>query len=375
MKILYNIATTSHSGGMERVLANKANYLTAHGYEVVIVSTDRFGHPPFFHLDERIRQVNLHIEYEENNGKSLWNKLLHFPLKQWKHKKRLTEVLMRERPDITISMFNHDASFVTRIKDGSVKLLEIHFSKFKRLQYNRKGLWRLVDLWLTKQDEKTTKRFDRFVVLTQEDKENWGCQDNICVIPNANTFSPKQTASLDDKKVIAVGRYSYQKGFDRLINAWKIVDQVCPEWTLEIIGDGDEKPALQNLIDCHELNEKVKLMPATSAIEDVYLGASVVALSSHYEGLPMVLLEAQSFGLPIVAFACQCGPKDIVADGETGFLVPEGDVRQLADRLINVMTNEQLRKTMGKRAKETSRRFEEGAVMQQWIDTFNTLTK
>ena len=89
----------------------------------------------------------------------------------------------------------------------------------------------------------------------------------------------------------------------------------------------------------------------------------------------MVLLEAQSFGLPIVAFACQCGPKDIVADGETGFLVPEGDVRQLADRLINVMTNEQLRKTMGKRAKETSRRFEEEAVMQQWIDTFNTLTK
>lgn len=375
MKILYNIATTSRSGGMERVLANKANYLAALGYEVVIVSTDRFGLPPFFHLDDKIRQINLHIEYEGNNGKSIWNKLLHFPLKQWKHKKRLTEVLMRERPDITISMFNHDAGFITKIKDGSVKLLEVHFSRFKRLQYNRKGLWRLVDLWLTKQDEKTAKRFDRFVVLTEEDKENWGNQEHICVIPNASTFSPIRTAALDAKKVIAVGRYSYQKGFDRLIDAWRIVAKTCPDWQLEIVGEGDEKVALQNRIDRYGLAEQVKLMPATSAIEEVYLGASVMALSSHYEGLPMVLLEAQSFGLPIVAFACQCGPKDIVADGETGYLVAEGDVQQLAERLINVMTNETLRKAMGRKAKEASRRYDEDRVMKQWIDTFKVLTK
>ena len=375
MKILYNIATTSRSGGMERVLANKANYLAALGYEVVIVSTDRFGLPPFFHLDDKIRQINLHIEYEGNNGKSFWNKLLHFPLKQWKHKKRLTEVLMRERPDITISMFNHDAGFITKSKDGSVKLLEVHFSKFKRLQYNRKGLWRLVDLWLTKQDEKTAKRFDRFVVLTEEDKENWGNQEHICVIPNANTFSPIRTAALDAKKVIAVGRYSYQKGFDRLIDAWRIVAKTCPDWQLEIVGEGDEKETLQNLIGRYGLTEKVKLVPATSAIEEVYLGASVMALSSHYEGLPMVLLEAQSFGLPIVAFACQCGPKDIVEDGETGYLVPEGNVEQLAERLVNVMTNETLRKAMGRRAKEASHRYDEDRVMKQWIDMFKSLTK
>lgn len=375
MKILYNIATTSRSGGMERVLANKANYLAALGYEVVIVSTDRFGFPPFFHLSEKIRQINLHIEYEGNNGKSIWNKLLHFPLKQWKHKKRLTEVLMRERPDITISMFNHDAGFITKIKDGSVKLLEVHFSRFKRLQYNRKGLWRLVDLWLTKQDEKTAKRFDRFVVLTEEDKENWGSQEHICVIPNANTFSPIRTAALDAKKVVAVGRYSYQKGFDRLIDAWRIVTKSCPDWQLEIVGEGDEKVALQNRIDRYGLAEQVKLMPATSAIEEVYLGASVMVLSSHYEGLPMVLLEAQSFGLPIVSFACQCGPKDIVEDGETGYLVPEGNVEQLAERLVNVMTNETLRKAMGRRAKETSHRYDEDRVMKQWIDMFKSLTE
>ena len=233
----------------------------------------------------------------------------------------------------------------------------------------------MVDLWLTRQDEKTAKRFDCFVALTEEDKENWGSQEHICVIPNAKTFSPIRTAALDAKKVIAVGRYSYQKGFDRLIDAWRIVTKSCPDWQLEIVGEGDEKVALQNRIDRYGLAEQVKLMPATSAIEEVYLGASVMVLSSHYEGLPMVLLEAQSFGLPIVSFACQCGPKDIVEDGETGYLVPEGNVEQLAERLVNVMTNETLRKAMGRRAKEASHRYDEDRVMKQWIDTFKSLTE
>lgn len=375
MKILYNIAGTCHSGGMERVLANKANYLVKQGMEVIIVTTDQQGLPPFFFLDKRIRCIDLCINYEENNGKLFLNKLLHYPVKQWKHKRRLTKVLMQECPDITISMFNNDTGFITDIKDGSKKLLEIHFSKFKRLQYNRKGFWRLIDLWRTRQDEKIIRRFDRFVVLTEEDKENWGHPDNICVIPNANTFSAKQTSALNTRKVIAVGRYSYQKGFDRLIKAWRTVNQACSEWTLEIIGEGDDKTKLQALIDNYGLNGKVRLLPATSTIEKVYLEASVVAMSSHYEGLPMVLLEAQSFGLPIVAFACQCGPRDIVTDGETGFLVPEGDVESLAERLITVMKDDVLRLSMGKKARKSSHRYEEAAVMQQWIEIFQTLMK
>lgn len=375
MKILYNIAGTCHSGGMERVLANKANYLVKQGMEVIIVTTDQQGLPPFFFLDKRIRCIDLCINYEENNGKSFLNKLLHYPVKQWKHKRRLTKVLMQECPDITISMFNNDTGFITDIKDGSKKLLEIHFSKFKRLQYNRKGFWRLIDLWRTRQDEKIIRRFDRFVVLTEEDKENWGHPDNICVIPNANTFSAKQTSALNTRKVIAVGRYSYQKGFDQLIKAWRTVNQACSEWTLEIIGEGDDKTKLQALIDNYGLNGKVRLLPATSTIEKVYLEASVVAMSSHYEGLPMVLLEAQSFGLPIVAFACQCGPRDIVTDGETGFLVPEGDVESLAERLITVMKDDVLRLSMGKKARKSSHRYEEAAVMQQWIEIFQTLMK
>lgn len=373
MKIIYCIAGTCHSGGMERVLANKANYLTGHGYEVVIVTTDQRGLPPFFPLDGQIRCIDLGINYEENNGKPFANKLLHYPLKQYRHKKRLAAILEQEKPDVTISMFCNDAGFITRINDGSKKVLEIHFSKFKRLQYNRKGLWRLADLWRSRQDEKTVRRFDKFVVLTEEDKGYWGNLPNITVIPNANTFATSQAAALENKKVIAIGRYTYQKGFERLIEAWNILSPGFPGWKLDIIGNGEERDKLQDLIHAYHLDGQVTLVSPTKSIDKVYLDASLLAMSSRYEGLPMVLLEAQAFGLPIVSFACKCGPKDIVANGETGFLVEENDIEGLARQLVKVMKDKNLRKQMGRKAKEASLRYAEDAVMAKWTALFDSL--
>ena len=373
MKIIYCIAGTCHSGGMERVLANKANYLTGHGYEVVIVTTDQRGLPPFFPLDGQIRCIDLGINYEENNGKPFANKLLHYPLKQYRHKKRLAAILEQEKPDVTISMFCNDAGFITRINDGSKKVLEIHFSKFKRLQYNRKGLWRLADLWRSRQDEKTVRRFDKFVVLTEEDKGYWGNLPNITVIPNANTFATSQAAALENKKVIAIGRYTYQKGFERLIEAWNILSPGFPGWKLDIIGNGEERDKLQDLIHAYHLDGQVTLVSPTKSIDKVYLDASVLVMSSRYEGLPMVLLEAQAFGLPIVSFACKCGPKDIVANGETGFLVEENDIEGLARQLVKVMKDKNLRKQMGRKAKEASLRYAEDAVMAKWTALFDSL--
>ena len=128
MKIAYCIAGTRHSGGMERVLANKANYLVKQGYEVVIITTDQRDAPSFFPLDKKIKCYDLDINYEENNGRSFFNKLIHYPGKQRKHKKRLIDLLKKEKPAITISMFCNDFSFMPHIKDGSKKLLEFHFS-------------------------------------------------------------------------------------------------------------------------------------------------------------------------------------------------------------------------------------------------------
>ena len=373
MKIIYCIACTSHSGGMERVLANKVNYLARHGYEIVVVTTDQRGAQPFFLLESGIRNIDLGINYDENNDKSFLNKLLHYPLKQYRHKKRLKAVLMTERPDVTVSMFNNDTDFIPSIKDGSAKVLEIHFSKFKRLQYGRKGLWKLADWWRSKQDEKTVRKFDRFVVLTEEDKAYWGDLPNIMVIPNAISGIPAETALLENKKVIAVGRYAYQKGFKRLVDAWHLLASRFPDWKLDIIGDGEERPLLEQRIHFYGLDRQVTLTRPTKEIDKAYMEASILASSSRYEGLPMVLLEAQSFGLPIVAFQCKCGPKDIVSDGINGYLVPEGDIAGMTQRLETLMKDETLRKRMGLKAKESALRFNEETIMKKWMNTFQTL--
>ena len=373
MKIIYCIACTCHSGGMERVLTNKANYLARHGYEIVVVTTDQRGAQPFFPLEPSIRSIDLGINYDENNGKSFLNKLLHYPVKQALHRKRLKAVLMKERPDVTVSMFNNDAGFIPGIKDGSAKLLEIHFSKFKRLQYGRKGLWRLADRWRSKQDERTVRKFDRFVVLTEEDKAYWGNLPNIMVIPNAISGIPAGTALLENKRVIAVGRYTFQKGFERLVDAWHLLASRFPDWKLDIIGDGEERLLLEQRIHAYGLERQVTLTHPTQEIDKVYMEASILAWSSRYGGLPMVLLEAQSFGLPIVAFQCKCGPKDIVSDGINGYLVTEGDIAGMTQRLETLMKNETLRKRMGLKAKESASRFNEEVIMKKWMYTFQTL--
>lgn len=121
MKLLYCISGTYNSGGMERVLSNKVNYLSAQGYDIVIVTTDQRGQKPFFPLDKRIKCIDIAVNYETNNGKSFFNKLIHYPFKQIKHKYRLERIIQAEKPDIVISMFCNDASFLPLIKDGSKK--------------------------------------------------------------------------------------------------------------------------------------------------------------------------------------------------------------------------------------------------------------
>lgn len=375
MKLVYCISATHNSGGMERVLATKANYLVARGYDITVVTTDQRGLPPFFPLDARIRCVDLGVNYETNNGKSFLNKLVHFPFKQWRHRRRLSRVLREIRPDVTVSMFCNDATFLPSIKDGSRKVLEIHFSRFKRLQYDRKGLWRLADVWRNRNEADVVARFDRFVVLTHEDSRYWGKLSNIAVIPNAQTFASDAPAPLEAKTVVAVGRLTYQKGFDLLLQAWAEVCRRVSGWQLAIVGDGELRSALSAQAESLGLAGCVTFVPATKDVVAVYRDASVLAMSSRYEGFGMVLLEAQTVGLPVVSFACKCGPSEIVNDGVDGYLVAPGDVDAMADRLVRLMQDGALRRRMGAHAFANAARFSTDAVMKQWMALFDSLKK
>lgn len=375
MKIVYCILGMYNSGGMERVLANKANYLVAQGHEVSIITTDQRGRKPYFPLNEAIQCYDLDVNYLEVQTAGLVKKTLSYFRRQPLHKKRLEKCLSELKADIVISMFDHDVNFLWKLKDRSKKVLEIHFSHFKRLQYERKGLWKLADVVRSKQDMRLAKRYERFVVLTGEDRGYWGNLPHMAVIPNANSFVPATQADVACKRAIAVGRYDYQKGFDELIAIWKNVNERQPNWKLDIFGEGPLKEQLQAQIHQSGLDDVVRLCPPVKDIEKEYVKSGLLIMTSRYEGLPMTLLEAQACGLPMVAYACKCGPRDIIRDGANGFLIEEKDERTMVERLVQLMENEDLRRQMGANAKEMSANFSEEKVMRQWLNLFNQLIR
>lgn len=355
------------------MLANKTSWLARHGHEVTVVTTDQRGRMPYFPMDECIGHYDLGINYDENNG-SLLRKFLQFPVKQRRHRRQLEKLLKEVRPDVTVCMFNNDVSFVHKMNDGSKKVLEVHFSKNKKLQYARKGIWHLADRWRTRQDEKLVRKYDHFVVLTYEDKRLWGDLPNISVIPNAlpSHSSPltPHPSPLTSHRILAIGRYDHQKGFDTLLCIWHALGKQKEGWTLDIIGDGPLRATLQQQAEQLGLGNSVRLLKPTNNIQQAYLDASILVMTSRYEGLPMVLLEAQAHGLPIVAFACQCGPRDVITDGMDGFLIENRDEERFAKCLLRLMNDDELRQEMGAKAIEASQRFDEETIMRKWEQLF-----
>lgn len=377
MKIIYCTHSTCNPGGMERVLLNKVTYLSQlPGWKVAVVTTDQNQRPPFYPFPEKVRMTDLGINYSEDNGKGAWKKITGYLRKRKEHKRKLTALLLKEKPDIVVSLYPSESSFIPDIKDGSKKVLELHYCKFFRLQYGRRGLLGWIDKLRTRQDEQIVRRFDKFVVLTNEDRGYWGNLPNIEVIPNAAMHVSDAYSDVMNKRVIAVGRLDYQKGFDRLVQAWQLVRHTgkFTDWKLDIFGQGEWREMLQQMIDKAELQDSVRLNRPTKQIGEEYVKSDLLVMSSNYEGFPMVMIEAMACGLPVVSFDYKCGPKDIIQPGINGLLVPNGDIQALADAMMKVMEDEAYRKMLSLNARKVVDTYSEQAVMAQWIRLFTSIT-
>ena len=127
------------------------------------------------------------------------------------------------------------------------------------------------------------------------------------------------------------------------------------------------------MINDLSLNNSITIYNPTNQIIDCYLTASIFIMTSRYEGLPMTLLEAISIGLPPICYSFQCGPKDVITNGENGYIVDENDEKTMVLRIRNMIENENLRKIIGNKAKLSSSRFSEEIIMNKWISLFNSL--
>ena len=111
---------------------------------------------------------------------------------------------------------------------------------------------------------------------------------------------------------------------------------------------------------------KLKKTENEKDIEKYYREAAIFVLSSRNEGFAMVLLEAMCFSLPSVSYSCKTGPKEVISDGENGFLVEPGDTEGFAEKMELLMNDEALRKRMGTQAAKTVMRFHKESILDQW---------
>lgn len=374
MKIVYSIASIGRSGGTERVICTKANYLAdVLDYEIHIIVLRQ--EETFFRFSPKIQIHALGIDEIQYKGWMIFGNH-----SKTEYQQKLFQKLEDIKPDITISVFGLDAEFLYKAKDGSKKVLEFHFTK-NYLKYLGDSLpndkYRLLrKLWmkfLLKKESYYASKYEHVVLLTERDKKLWGGIDKFTVIPNPLSFLPKQIASLDNKQVIAVGSFIPQKGFDLLIDAFAIIAKNFPDWRLMIYGDGQDYPILVNKINSLSLQSQVFINSPQKNIAEKFLESSIFAFSSRYEGFGLVLTEAMACGLPCVSFDCECGPDEIIEPNVTGILVPPCNVAFFADALKELITEELLRKQMGNNAVESVVRFYPENIMPQWITFFNQL--
>lgn len=357
-------------------MLNKIRWMVERlGWEVMIVTTDQKGRPPFYPILEGVRMVDLGINYSDDNDKHPLRKIAGYLRRRRLHKKRLTQLLMRERADVVVSLYPSESSFIPDIPDGSRKVLELHFCKFFRLQYGRHGLLGWIDRRRTRQDEDIVRRFDRFVVLTHEDRGYWGEMPNITVIPNAALPMGEHRSTGERKRIIAVGRLDHQKGFDRLLQAWKLVQEArrYDGWRLDIFGQGEWRDMLENFIRNNGMETTARVNAPTKDIAAEYADSAMLVMSSHYEGFPMVMIEAMACGLPVVTFDFKCGPKDIIRDGRNGILVPNDDIAALAQGMMRMMDDDDARRRMSDEARKVVDEYSEERVMGMWKELFEDL--
>lgn len=212
---------------------------------------------------------------------------------------------------------------------------------------------------------------EHIVVLTERDRKRWlealRPRSAVVCIPNPLPFAmPEQPAPRTSKTVLAVGRLVHTKGFDMLLNAWAIVKQHAPDWKLMIVGEGEERTALEALRGRLGLHDSVTLPGIYPDVTQAYEQASIFCLSSRYEGFGLVLIEAMAFGLPIVSTACDTGPRELLDDGRDALMVAVGNYTALADALLRLILDRNVADRLGQTACKKAVLFSGERIVKAW---------
>lgn len=373
-KLLFVISSLEGSGGSERALTTRINYLVSHfSYEITVVTTNKGDScKSFYPLEKEIKILNIPINF---STQTLKEKFKYFFFQSFENEKQLSEFIEKEKFDICTSFGAETFLFDKISYKDFIKIKEHRFTYKKYLTSEKISL--IKKFWRNFRFKKylsIQSKMDYIITLTEEDANFWRKYvKNVHVIPNAIDLGNIQTSGLESNTIISVGRLEKEKDYFSLINIFKKVVEVSPDWELHIYGNGSLKQQIEQKIQMNKLEKNVFLKGVTKDIFSKYLESSVFVMTSFYEGFPNTMLEAMAHGLPAISFASVGGVKVLIDDEKNGFLVPNRDSHLFFKAIKILIKDDTKRKEMGTNARKKAEEFEINSIIPQWHQFYSKI--
>ncbi len=375
MKFVFIYRYFTTTGGVERTLIDKANYLVHQGHNVTLVTFEQGQHPFAFKLDERIQHYELDCRRFTLYRYPIYIRLFKLWQMSRRFVRRWNAYVEQTKPDIVITTTN-SGDFLREILTARNKtniIVESHTAFIYDM--GSKSLIR--KLWLMRYI-RIVKRCKMLISLTQGDARFWREHgaNRVLVLPNPLTFYPERINDIKKEpyRIIFAGRLDKVKRIDMLISAFALIADKYPQWHIDIFGDGLEKEEIENCIEIQQVGEQIRLHRPTPDIYTEYKKSQMLVLCSRYEGFGLVLIEAMACGIPCISFDCPYGPPEIIQNHYNGLLAKDGDVRDLAGRMEWLMTHDEERRQMGINAHQYAARYKKEIVMNDWENAYDSLT-
>ncbi len=336
-------------GGIERASSTVANAMAAQGVDVRYIAL--FRQERFFTLDRRVEfteppaglnETRLHL------GRTL----------RWLRK------MARESDPDSVLAFNYFYGAIVRLALAGLRCpVYVSDRSSPAYRWPRKAAWfsRAVYSLLP-----PAGLVAQTGVAAAHQLNRFGARTRVHVIPNALRPVERHDRARQ-KTVLAVGRLSDPlKGFDRLVEAFALLPDLG--WELVFAGDGGGEADLRRQAEERGIGRRVRFLGKVADIDRVYAEAGIFVIPSRSEGFPNALCEAMAAGLPCVSFDFVAGPRDIITDGEDGYIVPDGDLNGLADRIRYLIERPDERERLGRNACAIAARLDMHKISRQYLD-------
>lgn len=376
MKKVSILALHLNYGGIEKSIAALANIL-CEDYNVEIACCYKLLDEPAFSIDRRVKIKYLLPNMAPNRDvfkKKLKDKKFISAFKEGLYS---VKVLRYRKKEMVSYIKNSNADIIIATRDIFDEWLgEYGPSKALKIGWEHNHYHN--DFKYAKNIVRSVTNLDYLVLVSKELKTfysknlvNSKCK---CVyIPNVIDGLPKRKSSLNEKRLVSVGRLSSEKGFIDLLKIFNFLLKKHSDWKLDIIGDGSERENLESFINEHELNDSVTLhgFQNKDYIAKVFKNSSIYVMTSFTESFGIVLIEAMSYGIPCVAFDSAEGAREIIDSGSNGLLVKSRSFLAMVRAIEKLMDNKEMRIKFGSQARNDSKKYTSSVVSEYWFDLLN----